>query len=240
MNRIFLIIAGILLLQLSVLSCSPHTQESASAFSASGESSYSETQAEFQPRGNGIVESVTEPVYEGIHSIKLVIPEAYNMGDAARVSLPLDNVTLDDITTLSFWCFVDKDTPLNQDGTYWVPYITFELDTDGKPGCDTWVIGGKGSVAQEPGTWFELQLEKEWLFHVPSAFADYNSPFTITSMGTLAQIKPEKGPDGKTTLGECPVSAIRLAIGNWGPGGPAGPVICYVDNLKVNDIVLLK
>ncbi|UCD10192.1 MAG: hypothetical protein JSU79_06025 [Dehalococcoidales bacterium] len=198
------------------------------------------TNAELQPRGNGIVETVKEPVYAGTHSIKLRIPEDYTMGDAARISVPIENITLNDVTTISYCCFIDESTPLNQDGTYWVPYITFEIDTDGKPGCDTWVIGGKGSVIQEPGAWFEVSLEKEWLFHVPTTVADYASPFSISNMGTLEQVRSAIGPDGKTSLGDLPVTAIRLAIGNWGPGGPIGPVICYVDQLEYNENILLK
>jgi len=198
------------------------------------------TDTEFQSRGNGVVEIVTDPVYEGTESIKLEIPENYMMGDAARISIPLENITLNDVSSVSYRCFIDESTPLSTDSTYWVPYITFEIDTDGMPGCDTWVIGGKGNVIREPGTWFEISQEKDWLFHVPTTVADYASPFPITNMGTLKQIRSAIGPDGKTSLGDYPVTGIRLAIGNWGPGGPTGPVICYVDLLVCNERTLFK
>ena len=78
-------------------------------------------------------------------------------------------------------------------------------------------------------------LESDALFHVSSTKSDYTSPFPLSSMGTLAQIQKAIGPDGKTPLGDCTVDKIRLAIGNWGPGGPTGPVICYVDCLTCNE-----
>ncbi len=193
--------------------------------------------AESQPRGNGKVEMVSEPVHEGNYSAKLTIPENYSPGDAARIAIPVDDFTLNDVTSLCYQCYIDADTPINSDG-YWVPYFTFEIDTDGKPGCDTWVIGGVGTVQQNTGLWFEISLEGDSLFHVASTISTYESPFPITRMGTLAEIKIAVGPDGNTTLGECPVSKIRLAIGNWGPGGPEGPVICYVDHLICNGEVL--
>ena len=208
---------------------SQNLERSSTSLNSDGKTS-STTNIEFQSRGNGVVEMVADPVYVGTESIKLKIPENYTMSDAARISVPLKNTTLNDVTAVSFWCFIDENTPLNPDGTYWVPYITFEIDTDGKPGCDTWVIGGKGSVVQESSTWFEISLEEEWLFHVPTTIADYSSPFPITNMGTLEQIRSAIGPDDRTPLGDYSVTGIRLAIGNWGPGGPVGPVICYIDN----------
>ena len=81
-------------------------------------------------------------------------------------------------------------------------------------------------------------MESDWLFHVASNFSSYESPFPISNMGTLSEIKKAVGPDDKTTLGDCTVSKIRLAIGNWGPGGPLGPVICYVDHLICNGELL--
>ena len=74
--------------------------------------------AELQARGNGTVELVTDPVHDGTYSAKLAIPENYNFGDAARIAVPLNDVTLNGITSLSFWCYVDTNTPVNPDGTY--------------------------------------------------------------------------------------------------------------------------
>jgi hypothetical protein len=233
-------ITTLLILHLFLVGCNSQNPEQTSVSSISDEKTAYTTNIEFQPRGNGIVETVTDPVYGGTYSIRLEIPEDYTMGDAARISIPLENITLNDITVVSYWCFIDEGTPLNLDGTYWVPYITFEIDTDGKPGCDTWVIGGKGNVIQEPSVWFEISLEEEWLFHVPTTVADYTSPFPITSMGTLTQVKSAIGPDGKTPLSDYPVTGIKLAIGNWGPGGPTGPVIVYVDDLECNEKTLYK
>jgi hypothetical protein len=195
--------------------------------------------AELQARGNGTVELVKYPVYDGTYSAKLSIPKNYNFGDAARIALPLNDVTLNGINSLSFWSYIDTETPLNPDNKYWVPYITFELDTDGKPECDTWVIGGRGVVPQNSGIWFNNTMESDWLFHVSSIFPDYISPFPLNNMGSLAEIKTAASPDGKTVLGECIVSKVRLAIGNWGDGGPKGPVICYVDCLICNGELIL-
>jgi len=235
MKQLRLLSAIILVLLLAMsISCTTPNSTPASTPSPSIKQIPAEESAELQPRGKGTVELVTNPVYDGTNSAKLAIPENYNFGDAARIAIPLDGVTLNDITSLSFWCYVDTDTPVNPDGTYWVPYITLELDTDGKPGCDTWVIGGGGIVPQSSGVWFKNTMENDWLFHVSSVFVDYISPFPLSDMGTLTEVKAVIGPDGKTSLGDCTVSKIRLAIGNWGPGGPVGPVICYVDYLMCN------
>ena len=193
-----------------------------------------EESVELQSRGNGIAELVTNQVHDGTYAAKLVIPDDYNFGDAARIAISLDGVALRDITSLSFWCYIDTATPINPDGRYWIPYLTFELDTDGKSGCDTWVIGGGGTVSQPSGVWFENTMKSNWLYHVSSNFSNYTSPFPLSNMGTLAQIKEAIGPNGKTFLGDCVVSKVRLAIGNWGPGGPLSPVICYVDCLLQN------
>ena len=227
----------ILLVMLSV-SCSAPNSTPASTPSPPNEQKLIKETAELQPRGRGMVESVTNPVYDGTYSVKLTLPENYNMGDAARVAVPLDDCTLNDITDLSFWCYIDPNTPANSDG-YWVPYVTFEIDTDGEPGCDTWVIGGGETRSQSSGVWFINSMNGDWLFHVPSAISGYNSPFPLSNMGTLEEIKLAMGPDGKTLLGDCIVSKVRIAIGNWGPGGPVGPVICYVDQLliKINRVV---
>ena len=149
----------------------------------------SEESAELQPIGNGTVELVATPVHDGTYSAKLAIPENYSFGDAARIAAPLHGITLNDITSLSFWCYIDTNTPVNPDGRYWVPYITFELDTDGEPGCDTWVIGGRGSVSQNSGIWFENTMESDWLYHVSTVFDDYVSPYPLSDMGTLTEIK---------------------------------------------------
>ena len=239
-STIAFVITTLLMLHLLLLGCNSQNLGRSSASLNSDEKTTFKTNIELQPTGKGIVETVTDPAYEGTDSIKLKIPEGYSMGDAARISVSLEDTTLNDDAAVSYWCFIDENTPLNPDGTYWVPYITFEIDTDGKPGCDTWVIGGKGSLIQEPGFWFELSLDEEWLFHVPTTVADYPSPFPITNMGTLEQVRSAIGPDGKTTLGDCRVTGIRLAIGNWGPGGPIGPIICYVDYLVCNKETLLK
>ena len=190
-----------------------------------------------QPRGNGTVELVTDPVYDGTQSARLAIPEAYGSGEAARIAVPVDGITLNDITSLSYWCCIDVDTPANAEG-YWLPYITFELDTDGEPGCDTWVIGGGGVESQSSGVWLENAMESDRLFHVATVIHGYTSPFPLDSMGTFAEIKTALGPDGTTPLGDCIVSKVRLAIGNWEPGGPKGPVICYVDHLICNGRLL--
>jgi hypothetical protein len=198
----------------------------------------SEECAELQARGNGVAELVTDPVHHGTYSAKLAIPEHYNWGDAARLAVALDSVTLNDITSLSFRCYIDAETPTNPSDIYWEPYITFELDTDGVPGCDTWVIGGNPPAVCNSGAWFKNTLESNALFHVSSTKSDYTSPFPLSSMGTLAEIKAAIGPDGTTPLGDCIVSKVRLAIGNWGEGGPRGPVICYVDELTCNGRLL--
>jgi len=236
MKQLRLLITAIILMLLVAMLVSCATPNSTPALTPSPPSKQipAEESAELQPRGNGTVELVTNPVHDGMYSAKLAIPENYSFGDAARIAVPLDSITLNDITSLAFWCYVDTDTPVNPDGIYWVPYITFELDTDGKPGCDTWVIGGGGVVRQSSGVWFKNTMGSDWLFHVSSVFADYISPFPLSDMGTLTEIKAVMGPDGKTSLGDCSVSKIRLAIGNWGPGGPIGPVICYVDYLMCN------
>ena len=197
-----------------------------------------EESAELQARGNGTVELVTDPVYHGTYSAKLAIPESYGFGDAARIAVSLDSITLNDITSLSFWCYIDADTPTNPRDIYWEPYITFELDTDGVPGCDTWVIGGKLPTARSSDTWFKHTLKGDALFHVSSTKSDYTSPFPLSSMGTIMEIKAVMGPNGITPLGDCTVTKVRLAIGNWGPGGPKGPVICYVDHLICNGRLL--
>jgi len=188
---------------------------------------------ELQPRGKGTVELVTAPVHDGTHSARLAIPEGYSFNEAARIAVPLDDITLNEITSLSYWCYIDEETPNNAEG-YWLPYITFELDTDGQPGCDTWIIGGGGERLQSSSVWVKKTLESNWLFHVASVFTNYESPFPLIDMGTLTDIKAATGPDGKTLLCDYPVSKIRLAIGNWGEGGPRGPVICYVDYIVCN------
>jgi len=235
-----LLITAIILMLLVTMSVSCATPNSTPTLtpSPSSEQIPAEESAELQPRGNGTVELVTDTVHDGTHSAKLAIPENYNFGDAARIAVPLEGITLNDITSLSFWCYVDMNTPVNPDGRYWVPYITFELDTDGEPGCDTWVIGGGDVNPQSSGLWFKNTMESTWMFHVSSVFADYTSPFPLSDMGTLAEIKTAKGPDGSTLLGDCIVSKVRLAIGNWGEGGPIGPVICYVDHLIINGRLL--
>ncbi len=193
-----------------------------------------EESTELQARGSGTVELVTQPVHNGTYSARLAIPKYYNWSDAARIAVGLDGVTLNDITSLSFWCYIDADTPINPGDIYWEPYVTFELDTDGVPGCDTWVIGGKPPTVRNSGTWFQHTLNDDTLFHVSSTKSEYTSPFPLSSMGTIMEIKAAMGPDGRTTLGDCSVTKVRLAIGNWGEGGPRGPVICYVDELKCN------
>ena len=207
---IFILLVAVLISCATQNSTSTHTSSSPDGQMPARES------AELQPRGRGTVKLVKEPVYEGAYSAKLAIPEDYTTGDAARIAVPLDGFTLNDITSLSFWCYIDADTPENTEG-YWVPYLTFELDTDGKPGCDTWVIGGRGTVQQNSSEWFENIIENDWLFHISSTFSDYASPFPLSKMGTLSEIKAAMGPDGATLLGDCIVSKIRLAIGNWGP-----------------------
>jgi len=221
-----------------VMAVSCATPNSAAVPSPASKQIPAKESAELQARGNGKVELVTDPVHNGTYSARLAIPGNYNFGDAARIAVSLDDITLNDITSLSFWCYVDTETPVNPNSSYWVPYLTFELDTDGKPGCDTWVIGGRGSVPQNSGLWFENTMESDWLFHVSSVFDDYISPFPLSKMGTLTEIKAEMGPDGETSLGACTVSKVRLAIGNWGEGGPLGPVICYVDYLMYNGEVV--
>ena len=233
-SRLLSVAAMLMLLVVMSVSCVTPDSIPASTPSLTGKQIPAEESAELQPRGNGAAELVTDPVYDGAYSAKLAIPEYYNWSDAARIAVPLDGITLNDITSLSYWCYVDVDTPLDSEGRYWVPYVTFELDTDGEPGCDTWVIGGRGVISQRSGVWFENNMGSDWLFHVSSVFTDYTSPFPLSNMGTLEEIKVEIGPDGKTSLGDCTVSKIRLAIGNWGPGGPVGPVICYVDCLMCN------
>ena len=230
--------AGAIVLLMSMLAaCARSDSTSGTTYSTHNSPIPYEESAELQPRGNGKVEMVSEPVREGNYSAKLAIPEDYSPGDAARIAIPVDDFTLNDIVSLCYRCYIDADTPINPDG-YWVPYFTFEIDTDGEPGCDTWVIGGVGTVHQNSGMWFEISLDNDLLFHVASAISTYESPFPITRMGTFAEIKTAVGPDGKTALGDCSVSKIRLAIGNWGRGGPAGPVICYVDHLICNGEII--
>ena len=194
-----------------------------------------EESVELQARGNGTVELVMEPVYDGTYSAKLKIPEHYSWGDAARIAMPLDSVTLNDISSLSFWLYVDPDTPVNRNGMYWAPYITFEVDTDGQPDCDTWVLGGIGDdAAYSSAEWLKVSMSTDERFHVATDVSGYTSPFPLDSMGTLEDIKTAMGPDDKTSLGDCIVSKVRIAIGNWGEGGPRGPVIYYVDELILN------
>lgn len=240
MKQLRLLITAIILVLLMVMPVSCATPNSTPALTPSppGKQIPAEESAELQQRGNGMVELVTNPVHDGTYSAKLAIPENYTSGDAARIAVPLGGITLNDITSLSFWYYIGTDTPVNPDGRYWVPYITFELDTDGKPGCDTWVIGGGEVAPQSSGLWFKNTMESTWMFHVSSVFADYISPFPLSDMGTLAEIKAAMGPDSTTLLGDCIVSKVRLAIGNWGEGGPIGPVICYVDYLVINGRLL--
>ncbi len=235
MERLRILSFGILLMLLIAMSVSCSTANSTPASTTSPPIEHEQTEefAELQPRGKGAAELVTNPVYDGIYSVKLTLPENYNMGDAARMAVPLKDCTLNDITDLSFWCYIDPNTPVNSDG-YWVPYITFEIDTDGEPGCDTWVIGGGETRYQSSGVWFINSMNSDWLFHVPSAISGYTSPFPLSNMGTLEEIKLAMSPDGRTPLGDCIVSKVRLAIGNWGPGGPISPVICYIDYLTCN------
>jgi hypothetical protein len=191
MKQLRLLSAAIILMLLVAMSVSCAASNSTPTLTPSPSSKQipADESAELQPRGNGTVELVTNPVHDGTYSAKLAIPENYNFGDAARISVSLDGITLNDITSLSFWCYVDTDTPVNPDDRYWVPYITFELDTDGKPGCDTWVIGGGGIVPQSSGVWFKITMESDWLFHVSSVFANYTGPFPLSDMGTLTEIK---------------------------------------------------
>ena len=189
---------------------------------------------ELQVRGNGTAELVTTPVRQGISSAKLTIPRDYSFGDAARLAVPLHGLTLDEINALSFWCCIDAETPLNPDGTYWGPYITFEMDTDGEPGCDTWIIGGGLPATRNSSVWVKDVLESGELFYVSTLVHGYVSPFSVVNMGTLDEIRMAMSPDGATTLGGCTVTRVRVAIGNWGVGGPLGPVICYVDHLVCN------
>jgi len=232
--KTFSIVTGsVLVITASVICATSESIQNRAQSPSSGQVSVDES-VELQSRGNGIAELVTNQVHDGTYAAKLVIPDNYSFGDAARITVPLDGVVLRDITSLSFWCYIDTTTPINSDSSYWIPYLTFELDTDGKPGCDTWVIGGGGVVSQPSGVWFENTMENSWLYHVSSNFSNYASPFPLSNMGTLTQIKEGIGPDGKTRLGDCVVSKVRLAIGNWGPGGPLSPVICYVDCLMQN------
>ena len=193
---------------------------------------------ELQARGAGIAEMVTEPVHDGVYSAKLVIPEDYSFRDVARIAVPLENVTLGEITSLSFWCYVDDETPVNIDGAYWGPYLTFEIDTDGRGGYDTWVIGGGLYATRSSAVWVEDLLERSELFYVSTVASGYASPFPVTNMATLAEIKEALGPDGATPLGDYAVTKVRVAIGNWGEGGPLGPVIFYVDHLECNGEVI--
>jgi len=236
-QRLMQIVVIIMLLTVMLAGCTIPDSAVSQSQSQMTARTKSEESPEKQARGNGTVEMVSEPAYEGNYSAKLSIPENYSPGDAARIAIPVDDFTLNDIVSLCYRCYIDADTPINPDG-YWVPYFTFEIDTDGEPGCDTWVIGGVGTVHQNSGMWFEISLDNDLLFHVASAISTYESPFPITRMGTFAEIKTAVGPDGKTALGDCSVSKIRLAIGNWGRGGPAGPVICYVDHLICNGEII--
>jgi len=145
--------------------------------------------------------------------------------DKERVSTP--EVSQTDLTT-----FVAGNSDFAFD-----LYQTLK-NTDGKPGCDTWVLGMNGN-ATSSSVWLEKTVESDDRFHVSTVIGDYISPFPIaTGGGTLTQIRTAMGPDGTTPLGDCTVSKIRLAIGNWGPGGPKGPVICYVDHLICNGRLL--
>ena len=194
--------------------------------------------SELQVRGNGIAEMVTEPVHDGVYSAKLAIPEDYSFRDVARIAVPLENVTLGEITSLSFWCYVDDETPVNIDGAYWGPYLTFEIDTDGRGGYDTWVIGGGLYATRSSAVWVEDLLERSELFYVSTVASGYASPFPVTNMATLGEIRAALGPDGSTPLGDYAVTKVRVAIGNWGEGGPLGPVIFYVDHLECNGEVV--
>jgi hypothetical protein len=226
-------IGSILVITASIVCATSEQIPNRAQSSANSQASVEES-VELQSRGNGIAELVTNQVHDGTYAAKLIIPDNYSFGDAARIAVHLDSIVLRDITSLSFWCYIDTATPINPDGSYWIPYLTFELDTDGKPGCDTWVIGGGGTVSQPSGVWFENTMENGWLYHVSSNFSNYTNPFPLSNMGTLTQIKEVIGPDGKTSLGDCVVTKVRLAIGNWGSGGPLSPVICYVDCLVQN------
>lgn len=223
-------LGGMLLLLVAALlvSCSGDTSQSGEV--VMGDNAVTELQV----TGNGTAELVMDPVHEGIYSAKLAIPEDYSFRDLARIALPLDGVTLDEITTLSFWCYVDEETPVNIDGAYWGPYLTFEIDTDGRGGYDTWIIGGGLYATRSSAVWVEDILESGELFYVSTVVSGYTSPFPVTSMGTLAEIKAAMGPDGVTSLGDYTVTKVRVAIGNWGEGGPVGPVIYYVDHLVCN------
>ncbi len=238
MKRLLAIIIIPLLIMATMTSCTSTNCTSTSTSFRNGTEFQSAEIAESQARGKGTVEYIEGLVFEGIYSAKLTLPKDYKISDAARIAVPVEGITLNEIESLSFWCYIDEKTPTNPDGKFWTPYITFEIDTDGKPGCDTWVIGGGSQPISNSGVWFEHVLENGHLFHVSSTVADYVSPFPLSNMGTLTQISATLGPDGKVLLGDCPISKIRIAIGNWGPGGPVGPIIYYVDNLACNGELL--
>ena len=125
MRQLRLLSATTILVLLMAMAVSCATPNSTPTPSPTNKQIPAEESAELQARGNGTVELVTDPVHDGTYSAKLAIPEDYNFGDAARIAAHLNDVTLNGITSLSFWCYIDTDTPVNPDGIYWVPYLTF-------------------------------------------------------------------------------------------------------------------
>ena len=84
---------------------------------------------------------------------------------------------------------------------------------------------------QSSGVWFKNAIEGDRLFRVTSVFANYTTPFLLSDMGSLTEIREAMGPDGTTPLGD--FYEVRIAIGNWSEGGPRETVICYVDHLMI-------
>jgi hypothetical protein len=81
-------------------------------------------------------------------------------------------------------------------------------------------------------------MKNDEVFHVATFVPGYTSPLPLDSRGTLSEIQTAMGPDGKTPLGDCIVTTVRIAIGNWGEGSPRGPVIYYIDELILNGKLL--
>jgi hypothetical protein len=168
--------------------------------------------------GNGTATLSTSVVHSGSQSVELNLPDTT---DYARVKLDITSydLTLGQITSANVW--VNKTGSSEQ-----APYFLFSITTPGGGTDTTLAVMYNNPSIPSNGTWYDLTLDTNQMFHVEGDTTGLTNPSGMT----LAQLDSSLYAPG-VAWGSLPVDFVRVGAGSAG-GGEF--LTAYVDDLTIN------
>jgi len=177
----------------------------------------------------------------GAYSVKLHLPSAEQVADAARVAITMPaDTTLNDISDLSFYW--KATTPTTNTPK---PYIIFEMDV---AGTGTWVIMASNpeeSPELPTSEWFVAGGQTDWgeetgaldfpHWHVVSDVEGYQvllDPGNLSLLKSLDEVKALNDETSGDDLGDIDVLSVKIAIGESGSWPAATDA--YIDDVTIN------